>query len=149
MKYSKELHNDLRFYKPTRNNSLDQEIGEKYKGIDIVNILLDEIARLEKIYHDAVDMHNKQIEIALKSCSKLREENSRLRCAFPKIADMNSYFDKEPEIRWLQFTRCYSIHCESKNVSIHSFGVTENACIDNVERFIREIIKRAIDCMEE
>jgi hypothetical protein len=79
MKYSKELRDDLRFYKPTRNNSLDREIGEKYKGIDVVSILLDEIDHLEKIYRDAVDMHNKQIEIALKSCSKLREENERLR----------------------------------------------------------------------
>ena len=79
MKYTKEMHRDLRFYIPTRNNSLDQEIGEKYKGIDVVNILLDEIDRLEKIHCDAVDMHNKQIEIALKSCSKLREENKQLR----------------------------------------------------------------------
>jgi hypothetical protein len=48
MKYSKELHNDLRFYKPLRNNALDQEIGKKYKGIDVVNILIDEIERLQK-----------------------------------------------------------------------------------------------------
>jgi hypothetical protein len=78
MKYSKELHDDLRFYVFSRNNDLDKQILDKYKGIDVISILLDEVDRLEKIHSDAVDMHNKQIEIALKSCSKLREENKRL-----------------------------------------------------------------------
>ena len=62
---------------------------------------------------------------------------------------INDLFDKEPEIRWLNFTKCYSIHCEIGGVSIHTFGVTENACIDNVERFVREIVKRAIDWRED
>ena len=62
---------------------------------------------------------------------------------------INYLFDKEPEIRWLDFTKCYSIHCEIGNVSIHTFGVTESECVDNVEGFIREIIKRTIDWCED
>jgi hypothetical protein len=41
----------------------------------------EENKRLYKLHCDAVDMHNKQIEIALKSCSNLREENKRYKDA--------------------------------------------------------------------
>jgi len=39
---------------------------------------LDEIERLEKIHRDAVDQHNKQIEIALTSVSNLRGQVKEL-----------------------------------------------------------------------
>lgn len=48
MNYTKELHDDLRFYKPTRDNPLDREIAMKYQNIDVRGILLDRIDELEE-----------------------------------------------------------------------------------------------------
>jgi len=50
-----------------------------------IKTLTDRVTELEKNSVDAVKMHNKQIDVALTSCSNLRERNEKLKKALAEI----------------------------------------------------------------
>jgi hypothetical protein len=80
---------DMLIFKKENINAVIEWIKNAKKENDALSA---ENERLTKIHRDAVDQHNKQIGIALKSCSNLRAEIAKLREALEYYADLNIYY---------------------------------------------------------
>ena len=83
---SKELTVNIQY-------EIDEAVKEEITSLQsALTTAQEENKRLLKIHKDAVDMHNKQIGTALKSCSNLREENKRYKDALESITDISEDF---------------------------------------------------------